>query len=91
MDAQPDFGKVSEAFTTTSTALAAASYEIALFPNMPTLNEGRRLYEAIERLTTSVDNLRTDVNTMRTDLNTMRTEMNSKFDSLELRMRAESA
>ena len=98
MNAQPDFGKLSEAFTTTSTALAAASHEIALVANVPTFNDGQRLFEAIERLTTSVDNLRTDLNTIRidlntvrTDLNTMRADMNSKFDSLELRMRAESA
>ena len=76
MDAQPDMGKISEAFMTTSTALATASHEIALVTNVPAFNDGQRLLEAIERLTTSVDNLRTD--------------MNSKFDSLELRMRAES-
>ena len=112
MDAQPDFKKLSEAFTTSSTALAAASHEIALVVNVPTFNGGQRLFEAIERLTTSVDNLRTDVNNLRTDVNnlrtdvnnlridvntlttdvnTMRTDMNSKFDSLELRLRAESA
>ncbi len=91
MDAQPDVRKLAEAFTTSSTALAAASREIALVVNLPTFNNGQRIFEAIERLTTSIDNLRTDVITLRTDVNTLRTDVNSKFDSLELRMRAESA
>lgn len=91
MDAQPDVGKLAEAFTTSSTALAAASREIALVVNLPTFNHGQRIFEAIERLTTSIDDLRTDVITMRTDIRTLRTDMNSKFENLELRMSAESA
>ena len=98
MEAQPNVGKLAEAFKTSSTALATASYEIALVANLPTVNDGQRLFEAIERLNININNLRTDintlktdVNTLKTDVNTLRTDMNSKFDSLELRMRAESA
>ena len=98
MDAQPDVGKLAQSFTTSFTALAVASHEIALVANLPAFNDGQRLFEAIERLSTSINNLRTDVNTLRTEVNTLRTEVNtlrtdvnSKFDSLELRMRAESA
>lgn len=91
MEAQPDVGKLTEAFKTSSTALATASYEIALVANLPTFNDGQRLFEAIERLNININNLRTDINTLKTDVNTLRTDMNSKFDSLELRMRAESA
>lgn len=98
MDPQPDIGKLSGAFATSSTALATASHEMALVANIPTFGDGQRLFEAIGRLTTSVEGLttqvntlRTDVNTLRTEVNTLRTNVNTRFDNLELRMRAESA
>ncbi len=97
MDAQPDIGKLAEAFTTSSASLAVVSHEIALVANLPALNDGR-LLEAIERLNTSINNLtttvntlRADVTTLRADVTTLRADMNINFDSLELSRRAESA
>ena len=84
MDAQPDVNRVAEAFTTSSRALATVSQEITHLVNVPAFNNGQRILEAIERLTTSV-------NTLTTDINTLRTDMNLRFGSLELRLRAESA
>jgi len=84
MDAQPNIGNLTEAFTTSSKALAVVSQEIAHVANLPAFNNGQHLLEAIERLTTSINKLGTDLNTLRTD-------MNSKFDSLNLRLGAESA
>lgn len=84
MDAQPDLEKLSGALTT-------ASHEIGLFRNVPNFNDGQRLFQAIERLSTSINNLGTQVGTLRTEVVTLRTEMNAKFDTLELRMSAESA
>lgn len=98
MDAQHDLEKLAGTFASSFTALAAVSHEIAHVANLPTFNDGQRLFEAIERLSTSINHLRTDVNVLRTEVGTLRTEVstlridvNSKFDSLELRMRAESA
>ncbi|KAL9101951.1 MAG: hypothetical protein Q9163_002839 [Psora crenata] len=89
MDAQPNIGKLAEAFTISSRALAIASHEVSLFPNLPTLNDGRRLLEAIERLTRSIDTLRTDFNTLRTDVNTLRIDVNTlgtKSGDIRLRL-----
>lgn len=77
MDAQPNIGNLTEAFTTSSKALAVVSQEIAHVANLPAFNNGQHILEAIERLTTSI--------------NTLTTDMNSKFDSLNLRLGAESA
>ena len=98
MAAQPNIGRLTQAFTTSSRALAVVSEEIAHVSNLPAVNNGQQLSDAINRLTTSINNLatdfntlRTDVNTLRTDVNTLRADMNSGFDSLNLRLRAESA
>ncbi len=97
MDAQPDFQRLSQAFVDSANANAAASREIVLLANIPAINNGQRLFEAVQRLATSVDNLTntvntlvTDVNTLRADVNTLRADVNTRFDSLELRLSAES-
>ena len=77
MDNLPNIGRLSDAFTT-------ASRELALVANLPALDDGQRLLQAIERLTRTVENLGTD-------MNAMRDEMNNKFDNLELRLSAELA
>ena len=66
MDAQP---------TTTSTAPATASQEIALVPNLPTFNNGQNILAAIQTMNTNIVNLRTDFTTIRTDVNTLRTDV----------------
>ena len=77
MDAQPNVQKLAEAFTTSSTAFAAASHEIALVPNLPTFNDGQRLLDAINRVNTNIDNLRTDVNAVKEDVNALKTDFNT--------------
>ena len=102
MEPQPDVKKLAKAFTTSFTALATASHEIALVSNIPTFNDGQRIYDAIERLSRNVDaisrnmdaisrNMDAGFNSFSTELASLRVDMNSKFDNLELRMRAESA
>ncbi len=104
MDAQPDFQGLSQAFVDSANANAAASREIVLLANIPAINNGQRLFEVVQRLATSVDNLtntvntlvtdvntlRAEVNTLRADVNTLRADVNTRFDSLELRLSAES-
>ena len=90
MDAQPDFQRLSQAFVDSANANAAASREIVLLANIPAINNGQRLFEAVQRLATSVDNLTNTVNTLVTDVNTLRADVNTRFDSLELRLSAES-
>ena len=108
MDAQPaqpalpDFGKLTEAFSASSRAFNVASYEIGLAANLPAVNYGQQVLQAIERLserlseriTTEVRTLRTEVRTLRTEVRTLRTEvqtLNGKIDSLDCRLAAESA
>jgi len=54
MDAQPDIGKLTEAFTTSSGALAVVADEIAHATNLPAM---QRLSEAIDRLAMSINSL----------------------------------
>ena len=77
MDAQPNFERLAEAFTASATAHTVISQEIPLVANLPPLNDGQRLFEAIERLTTSVNALTADVNTLTADVNTLRTDVNT--------------
>ena len=104
MNIQPNFERVSEAFST-------ASQEIVRIPNVPSFDNGQRILEAIEALTRAVGSLRsdmislrtdvnglrtnmnglqTDINGLRTETNGLRTDMNGRFELLELRMNAES-
>ena len=112
MDAQPNIVTLTEAFSTSSRALATVSHEIAHVANLPAFNNGQHLVEALARMTTSINNLatevttlrtevttlrievttlRTDFTTLRTEVTTLRTDMDSRFDSLNLRLGAESA
>lgn len=91
MDAQPNIVTLTEAFSTSSRALATVSHEIAYVANLPAFNNGQHLVEALARMTTSINNLATEVTTLRTEVTTLRTDMDSRFDSLNLRLGAESA
>ena len=90
MDVQPNIGRLTEAFTLSSRALADVSHEIAHVVNLPAFNNGQHIVEAIERLTTSINTLRTDVTTLRTDMNSrftnMNTDMNSRFTNMNTDM-----
>ena len=101
MDAQPaqpalpDFGKLTEAFSASSRAFNVASYEIGLAANLPAVNYGQQVLQAIERLSERLsERITTEVRTLRTEVRTLRTEvqtLNGKIDSLDCRLAAESA
>lgn len=82
MAALPDAGKISDAFSTSSRALAVASEEFGRIVNLPAFDQGQRIFEVLERLERKIDR-----SIERTD--TLRTDMNNRFDGLELRLRAE--
>ena len=79
MDAQPNIGKLVVPFTTTSTAPATASQEIALVLNIPAFNNGQNILAAIQAMSTNVGNLittmRTDITTLTTDVATLTTDI----------------
>jgi uncharacterized protein YlxW (UPF0749 family) len=97
MNTQPNFERISGAFIAASEVFVTASQEIAHIPNIPALNNGQHLLDAINGLTRSVEGLRTEVASLRTEVASLRTEvtslrtdMNSKFENLNLRLSAES-
>ena len=90
MNTQPNFERISGAFIAASEVFVTASQEIAHIPNIPALNNGQHLLDAINGLTRSVEGLRTEVASLRTEVTSLRTDMNSKFENLNLRLSAES-
>ena len=77
MNPQPDVNTIAQAFAASSTALATASQEIALVPNMPVFNNGQNILAAIQHLSTNIDNLRNDVTTLTTTVTTLTTNVNT--------------
>jgi len=83
MDTQPDFKQLSEVFTTTSTLFDTASREIARIPNVPTFNDGQRLFEAINGLNTTIESKFTTLEAKFTTLEAKFTTLEAKFTTLE--------
>lgn len=83
MDTQPDFKQLSEVFITASTLFVTASREIARIPNVPTFNDGQRLFEAINSLTTTVESKFTTLEAKFTTLETKFTNLEAKVTTLE--------
>lgn len=88
MAAQPDFKRLSEAFTTASTVFDTASHEIAHIPNVPIFNDGQRLFEAINSLTTTVESLKTNIEAKFTTIEAKVTTLETRFTALETRFTA---
>ena len=93
MDSQPDFKQLSEVFITTSTLFDTAFREIARIPNVPTFNEGQRLFEAINGLTTTIESKFTTFEakfaTLEAKFTTLEATIERRFSKLEDRMNAE--
>jgi len=83
MDSQPDFKQLSEVFTTTSTLFDTASREIARIPNVPTFNDGQRLFEAINGLNTTIESKFTTLEAKFTTLEVKFTTLEAKVTTLE--------
>ncbi len=86
MDTQPDFKQLSEVFTTTSTLFDTASREIARIPNVPTFNDGQRLFEAINGLNTTIESKFTTLEAKFTTLEAKFTTLEAKFTTLEAKV-----
>lgn len=86
MDTQPDFKQLSEVFTTTSTLFDTASREIARIPNVPTFNDGQRLFEAINGLNTTIESKFTTLEAKFTTLEAKFTTLEVKFTTLEAKV-----
>jgi hypothetical protein len=88
MEAQPDFQRLSEVFATVSVAYSTASQEVARIPNVPTFNDGQRLFEAINNLNTSMTErfvaLEDKIATLDRTMNTRFDAVGRRFDALEL-------
>lgn len=70
MGIQPNFERMSE-------AVVIASQEIARVPNVPSFDNGQRIFEAIGALTRTIDTLRSEVGEVRIDMNNLRTDVNN--------------
>lgn len=100
MDTQPDFKQLSEVFTTTFTLFDTASREVARIPNVPTFNDGQRLFEAINGLNTTIESkftaleaklttLEGKFTTLEAKVTTLEATIERRFSKLEDRMNAE--
>jgi len=93
MDTQPDFKQLSEVFTTTFTLFDTAPRGIARIPNVPTFNDGQRLFEAINGLTTTIESkfttLEAKFTTLEAKVTTLEATIERRFSKLEDRMNAE--
>lgn len=95
MNPQPNFERLSEVFV-------IASQEVARIANIPSFDNGQRIFTAITALTNSINRLSTDVTSLKGDVTslkgdvislkgdvtTLTTNMNSRFRNLEIRMDA---
>ncbi len=93
MDTQPDFKQLSGVFITASTLFNIASREIARISNVPTFNDGQRLFEAINSLITTVKSkfitLEAKVIILKVKVITLAITIDLRFSKLENVMSAE--